>query len=300
MKKLTLAVIATFLCFYANTKAQTKSFEVLNPKVEQGGVLIIRIASQWQSPAVFNPAISVFGKHYLPNKHGEVFVGIGIDVKHQRRVVTLVEYGRGIRLGSDWKVIEIIQKNFTTRTRIPFVPAKKWKQERVVIAKAFDSGDYFEKYFDRNFISPIDKVAVNQGRMIGSESSPFGGGHNGVDLVTLDPSRKKHNRSVRAINSGKVALIAKNYSTEGNMIIIDHGSGIFSIYMHLSRFLVKNVGDMVVGGDVIAMSGNTGNAKKGGPHLHLSIKVRDKSGTSDVYVDPLAFIDTVNSIFNNR
>ncbi|MDP3697394.1 MAG: hypothetical protein Q8R55_05245, partial [Candidatus Taylorbacteria bacterium] len=97
MKKVTLAVIATFLCFYTNINAQTRSFEVLNPKVEQGGVLIIRIAPQWQSPAVFNPAILVLGKHYLPKKQGEVFVGIGIDVKPQRRVVTLIEYGRGIR-----------------------------------------------------------------------------------------------------------------------------------------------------------------------------------------------------------
>lgn len=286
------------LVFLTNAQARAQSFEVLNPdnSVEQGGVLVVRIALQWQSPAVFNPAISVFGRHYLPNKYGEVFMGIGLNIEPGKYIVTLVEYGRGFQLSRDEKEVEVVQKDFPTRIRGPFTLTPKWERERAVIKKMFDGGDYNEKYFDDKFIRPLDLVALADGRVVGETSYPFGDGHNGVDLITRDPATGRHQRPIKATNLGRVALIAQNYSTEGNMVIIDHGSGIFSVYMHLSRFLVSKVGQIVKRGEVIAMSGDTGSAKRGGPHLHFSVKVRTRDGKSDFYVDPLGFIDTLNGI----
>lgn len=288
--------------FIFSAQVQAQSFEVLNAdnSVEQGEVLIIRIAPQWQVPAVINPSISVFGGHYLPNKYGEIFIGVGLDAKPRKHIATLVEYGRGVRLSWDHEEVEIVQKNFPTRIRGPFTPTPKWNREKADIKKAFDGGDYDEKYFDDEFVRPLDIVAQASGRVIGETSYPFGNGHNGVDLITRDPATGKYQRPVKAINSGKVILIARNYSTEGNMVIIDHGSGIFSVYMHLSGFSVSKVGQVVKKGDIIAMSGDTGGAKNRpscrscGPHLHFSVKVRTKDGKSDVYVDPLGFIERVN------
>ena len=276
--------------------AQHDSFEVLNPKVGQGEVLVIKIAPQWMPPATSNPSISVFGNRYIPNKYGEVFVGIPLDAKLGIDIVTLVEYGRGVRLSWDYEEVEVVPNDFPVRIRGPFTPTPKWRRERQSISQAFNLGDYSERYFDGEFIKPLDEIIVDEERMIGEESSPFGQGHNGIDLTTMDPKTGKHKRPVKAINSGKVALIARNYSTEGNMVIIDHGSGIFSVYMHLSKFLVSKVGQTVKGGDVIAMSGDTGRAKRGGAHLHFSIKVRSKDGKSDVYIDPLGFIAMMNQL----
>ncbi len=90
---------------------------------------------------------------------------------------------------------------------------------------------------------------------------------------------------VRAVNSGRVILIAKNFYREGNAVILSHGLGIFSIYMHLSAFKVK-LGDIVKRGQLIALSGKTGAGVKES-HLHLSIKVGS-------YVDPFKFFETVN------
>ena len=73
---------------------------------------------------------------------------------------------------------------------------------------------------------------------------------------------------VRAINRG-VVILARPMFFEGDFIIIDHGQGLLSLYLHLSEFKVKE-GDEVSGGQVIAMSGGTGRAT--GAHLHLAIR----------------------------
>ncbi len=73
---------------------------------------------------------------------------------------------------------------------------------------------------------------------------------------------------VLAVNSGRVVLAQPLYY-EGNCIIIDHGLGLMTLYMHLSRFNVK-AGTRVRRGQVIGLSGSSGRAT--GPHLHLGIR----------------------------
>jgi len=81
---------------------------------------------------------------------------------------------------------------------------------------------------------------------------------------------------VRAINDGRVVL-AQHLYFEGGFIVIDHGLGLMSLYLHLSDFKVKP-GDNVVTGQVIATSGGSGRAT--GPHLHLAVRWQG------IYVDP--------------
>ena len=56
---------------------------------------------------------------------------------------------------------------------------------------------------------------------------------------------------------------------EGNCVVIDHGQGLLTVYLHLSKFSVKE-GDEVSKGQPIALSGGTGRAT--GPHLHLAVR----------------------------
>ena len=136
-----LATTVFFFLFQPLAGAQAQSFRALESKVEQGGVLIIKIAPQWQSPAVFNPAISLFGNQYLPNKYGEVFVGVDVSTKPGEYVAILIEYGRGLQLNNDQEILKIVERSFYTRKRSPFIPTGKWEQERKVIRAAFDKGD---------------------------------------------------------------------------------------------------------------------------------------------------------------
>jgi murein DD-endopeptidase MepM/ murein hydrolase activator NlpD len=81
---------------------------------------------------------------------------------------------------------------------------------------------------------------------------------------------------IRAINHGRV-LLAEHLYFEGGFIVIDHGRGLMSLYLHLSDFMVKE-GDVVAAGQVIASSGGSGRAT--GPHLHLAVRWQG------IYLDP--------------
>jgi murein DD-endopeptidase MepM/ murein hydrolase activator NlpD len=81
---------------------------------------------------------------------------------------------------------------------------------------------------------------------------------------------------VAALNSGTV-LLAQTLFFEGNCVVLDHGQGLLTIYMHLSKIEVKE-GEVVKRGQQIALSGGTGRAS--GPHLHVAVRWQG------IYLDP--------------
>ncbi len=87
--------------------------------------------------------------------------------------------------------------------------------------------------------------------------------HKGADL------RGAEGTPVRAAAAGTVALAEPQYFS-GNVIYLDHGQGVFTLYAHLSAFDVKP-GDRVDKGQVIGRVGATGRVT--GPHLHLGMSV---------------------------
>jgi murein DD-endopeptidase MepM/ murein hydrolase activator NlpD len=91
----------------------------------------------------------------------------------------------------------------------------------------------------------------------------------------LDYHAKLHT-PVAAINSGRVVLAQPLYF-EGGCVVIDHGLGLMSVYMHLSKIEVA-VGRRVRRGQIIALSGASGRAT--GPHLHLGVRWQGS------YLDP--------------
>jgi len=86
--------------------------------------------------------------------------------------------------------------------------------------------------------------------------------HQGLDF------RVPSGTSVAAVNSGRV-ILARALFFEGNCVVIDHGQGLLTLYLHLSKFSVKE-GDDVDKGQEIGLSGGTGRAT--GPHLHLAVR----------------------------
>jgi len=98
--------------------------------------------------------------------------------------------------------------------------------------------------------------------------------HTGIDIGA--PTGTK----VIAANAGRVMMAGWNDSY-GNLVMIDHGGGIVTLYAHNSALLVKT-GDIVMPGDQIAKVGSTGMST--GPHLHFEVRV---NGT---YVDPRKYV----------
>jgi hypothetical protein len=106
--------------------------------------------------------------------------------------------------------------------------------------------------------------------------------HGGVDF------RAATGTPIYAANTGMVGL-AKNLFYSGNIVILDHGSGLFTTYAHLSRIDVTP-GRLVEKGQVIGLAGDTGRVS--GPHLHWGVKV------NGVNVNPLHILQTLNSLFD--
>jgi len=87
--------------------------------------------------------------------------------------------------------------------------------------------------------------------------------HNGVDLASPKGT------AIYAAYDGAVAAAAYSASM-GNYVMIDHGSGLYTIYMHASVLYVEK-GDIVVRGETIAAVGSTGRST--GNHLHFSVRL---------------------------
>jgi len=95
-----------------------------------------------------------------------------------------------------------------------------------------------------------------------------GAPHNGVDIAGPTGT------AVAAPADGVVILAAASpFTLEGNLLMIDHGMGLNSAFLHLSRIDVK-LGDRVVRGQRIGAIGRTGRAT--GPHLHWGMKWHDE------------------------
>jgi murein DD-endopeptidase MepM/ murein hydrolase activator NlpD len=95
--------------------------------------------------------------------------------------------------------------------------------------------------------------------------------HRGLDYAGASGS------AVVAAAAGRVALVGREsqgFSIHGNVVGLDHGQGVLTIYLHLSQIKVKP-GEMVQAGQVIGSVGSTGAAT--GPHLHWGLYVSGQS-----------------------
>ncbi|MGI5888736.1 MAG: peptidoglycan DD-metalloendopeptidase family protein, partial [Oscillospiraceae bacterium] len=101
------------------------------------------------------------------------------------------------------------------------------------------------------------------------------GYHLGIDIAIASGS------PIYAADSGTVIVSQWTDSGYGYYIIIDHGNGLKTLYGHCSQLLVS-VGENVTKGQLIALSGSTGNST--GPHLHFEVRL------NDVKIDPAPFI----------
>jgi murein DD-endopeptidase MepM/ murein hydrolase activator NlpD len=86
---------------------------------------------------------------------------------------------------------------------------------------------------------------------------------------------------VAAMNEGTV-LLARRLYYEGNCVVLDHGQGLLTLYLHLSEFKVKE-GDAVKKGQTLGLSGGTGRATA--PHLHFAVRWRGE------YLDPRTLLE---------
>ena len=113
------------------------------------------------------------------------------------------------------------------------------------------------------YIWPVDSRYITS--TVGGRASPGGIGstnHKGTDI-----GRVGYTSSIYAAKSGTV-IVSQYSSSYGNYVVISHGSGNTTLYAHMSSRKVE-VGQYVNQGDVIGITGSTGNST--GPHLHFEV-----------------------------
>jgi murein DD-endopeptidase MepM/ murein hydrolase activator NlpD len=125
-----------------------------------------------------------------------------------------------------------------------------------------------------SFVAPLQSAVSETYGTSRTFNGKLASVHRGTDF------RAPTGTPVHASNAGEVVLARELYY-EGNCVVINHGLGFMTIYMHLSKFEVKE-GDKVEKGQVIALSGGTGRVT--GPHLHMSVR------WSGEYLDPLKLL----------
>jgi murein DD-endopeptidase MepM/ murein hydrolase activator NlpD len=136
------------------------------------------------------------------------------------------------------------------------------KKEREAV-KAVYAGWHYSRLWTEPFTTPLQSMVTSpfgSRRLFNGKTRSY---HSGVDF------RAAVGTPVFAANAGIVKM-ARDLFFSGNIVIIDHGMGVFTNYAHLSRMDVKP-GQFVNRGEQIGLAGATGRVN--GPHLHWGAKV---------------------------
>ena len=200
-------------------------------------------------------------------KNGEFLLGFGRDAGRQARIKVTFADGRTAS-----RLLRIEQREFKIERIDGLEPKKvtpspedlkRIRAEKALINEA--RARFTEKsYFRSGFIWPVQGrvsgVYGSQRVLNGEARAP----HLGVDIAAPKGSL------VVAAADGVVSLAYNGMFFSGNVMVIDHGLGLGSIYAHLERLLVKE-GQRVEQGQPIATVGATGRVT--GPHLHWGINL---------------------------
>lgn len=256
--------------------------------LEQSDTLFLR-ASEKPTSIFFNGELVDFFR--LPATE-EWFSFISISVKAKPGIYFLqVNFPKGDFVKKNIVVKErsfpttelVITKELEERGYNTESVTQNIKIENELIAEA--TTPYIsEPYFSAPFLYPLSEIQIvgAYGNIREDENVKLQ--HLGVDLGA-DKGTK-----VYAVNNGLV-VFAKDLNNYGKTLIISHGFGVYSLYLHLDAFFVKEQ-NRVKRGEGIALSGNTGYSIS--PHLHFSVKVKGSS------VDPLRFIKATDFLVNYR
>jgi murein DD-endopeptidase MepM/ murein hydrolase activator NlpD len=132
-----------------------------------------------------------------------------------------------------------------------------------------------ERFWSEAFASPIPGATGGNNfghrRVFNGQSRDP---HSGADL------RATTGTPIHAANRGRVVL-AKDLFYSGNAVFVDHGLGIYTVYLHLSEIDVEP-GQMLEKGELLGLAGATGRVT--GPHLHWGVRVQNAR------VDPFSLL----------
>ena len=184
-------------------------------------------------------------------------------------------------LAYQWKIqrIDGLKKRYVSPPPEAVAQIKKDNQRVGAVRRA---GTYPPPLFlEDGFIAPVEGrvtgVYGSQRILNGEPRSP----HRGLDIAAA------RGTPVVSPAKGIVRLVAEGMYLMGNTLMIDHGLGVTSIFIHLDSISARE-GDAVEQGDIVARVGQTGRAT--GPHLHWGVSVGSTS------IDPARLLSKRNLV----
>lgn len=270
-------LVSALLVFFMHASADAFQVEVLPHEISPGEAFIIKVNGAKTS---WLPTASLFGKQFYFSSCGEgCFITIGaVEMETEPGV-----YAVNLRVGNEKKNLNLVVKHTSFQTLRLTLPDDKVFLSTENLCRVKRENEKLksicqivsDRRWEGSFILPLENAistVYGTKRIINDKMISV---HRGVDI------KGQEGEEVKASNSGKVVL-AEDLFFGGSTIIIDHGQGIYTIYMHLSKFNVKPP-DIVSKGDIIGFVGLSGRSS--GPHLHFGVKVLN------INTNPVSFVE---------
>lgn len=266
-----IALLVGFVLMVTWRESQAAVAETFPKAVQQGAMIVGRV-----EPA---STVTFAGRVLKVSPEGWVVFGVGRDATGPVSVsvqspagaqaVTSIEI-----LPRDWPVEQVRGVPPKTVAPPPEI-AERIRREQAGVVQARvrdDARDAFLQHFIWPVQGRISGRFGNQRVYNGTPGTP----HSGMDIAAPEGT------PVKAPADGIVTFAAPSLYLTGGTLLLDHGHGISSNFLHLSRIDV-NVGDVVHQGQIIGKVGSTGRAT--GPHLHWGMN------WFDVRLDPLLVLE---------
>lgn len=255
------------------------TFSLSAPKsVEEGGMLLVHVQANPEANPV-PEAISVRWrnkKHVVPLVQGQGLVLLPSPLDPETRGLNLDAANGKDRLTVPVRILPVNWAVQRITVDPKYVNPPKDVTERIAADRARTKAALAtvrpERFWTPPFVRPVE----------GGVSSAYGGKrvfndqprsrHRGVDL------RGAEGTPIVSAAAGRV-LLAEDQYFSGNVVYVDHGQGLVTMYCHMSVMQVTP-GQTVQAGEVLGLVGATGRVT--GPHLHLSTLLHGES------VNPMA------------
>jgi murein DD-endopeptidase MepM/ murein hydrolase activator NlpD len=232
------------------------------------------LSGEWQGRGVFFNFDARDGAWYG-------FAGVGVDAAGGRDRLTLEATTAGGRRFSYVHPVRIEPMNYhatalsvaSQYTEPDAETLARIQEEHEIKKEALDCVTP-RRLWSGNFETPVDSRTTGEfgtRRMFNRKVQSI---HQGLDF------RAEIGTPVGAMNGG-VVILAREMFYEGGFVVIDHGQGLLTLYMHLSEIKVRE-GDSVEARQIIGLSGGTGRATA--PHLHVGVRWQG------IYLDPAVLL----------
>ena len=274
-------VVLGMVVLWARAVAAAPDIALVPESPRVGDVMFVRM---YPEAEVLRAACSWGGESYplLANGEGyEVVLPVSLKTKAGgHHAVLYWKYADG-GMGKQVIPVEVQRRRFGVQrlklsgSQERTYSAPETERERELIGTALDRVSP-ERHWQGSFVRPVEGRISTEFGLERYVNGKFSYRHRGVDMACAEGT------PVKAAADGVVCLADDSFVLHGKTVILDHGQGVSSLYIHMSDIGVEP-GQSVRQGEVIGRVGCTGVAT--GPHLHFAVYAYHEA------VDPFFWTD---------